>query len=242
MSGTIVDIMNEAGKLLKLKVDWTEEVGWGTTVEALRSGRIDAICTDYWMEPIEGRYVGYTMPLYYGAMTVYVRADDHRFDGGIGALNDSSAILSATDGEMAGFVAQMFFPKTKIFSVPNMTALSQNLLNVATGKADFAFPDTMTGLLFERNNPGKVRRLMPDPLFLFPVTIALPQGDVAIKTMLDTALAMLMNGGIVNKTLDKYGLSANATHRVARPYEVPQAAISPVLSNPSESAKTLPTQ
>ncbi|MDD5586962.1 MAG: transporter substrate-binding domain-containing protein [Alphaproteobacteria bacterium] len=243
LSGVIVDVMNEAGRLLKLKVDWAEELGWGTTVEALRSGRVDAVCTDFWMEPLEGSYVGYSMPLYYGAMVVYVRADDHRFDGGLEAVNDPAVTVSVTDGEMAGFVVQEYFPKAKVLSMPNMTDVGQNLLNVASGKADVVFVDAMTGLRYERNNPGKLKRLTPDkPLLIFPATIALPQGDVALKSTLDSALAQLLNGGLVNKALEKYKLPADVTYRAAKPYEVPKAVPDAVLSGASESDNTKPTQ
>ncbi|MDR3425225.1 MAG: transporter substrate-binding domain-containing protein [Alphaproteobacteria bacterium] len=223
LSGVIVDTMNEAGKLLQIKVDWSEEVGWGNTVEALRSGRIDAICTDYWMEPLEGRYVGYTMPLYYGALFPYVRANDARFDNGVAAANDPSVTVSTTDGEVTNFIVQMDFPKAKVLSMPNMTDAGQNLLNVSTGKADIAFEDATTGIRFDKNNPGKVKRLDPDhPLLVFPATIALPQGDLALKTMLDSALTQLVNSGFVNKMLDKYGVPPNVSFRVSHPFAAPE--------------------
>ncbi len=224
MSGAIVDILNEAGKLLALKIDWTEEVGWGNTVEALKSGRIDAICTDFWMEPLEGKYVGYTMPLYYAGVGIYVRADDHRFDNNLAAISDPAITVSTTDGEMNGVIAQEDFPKAKILSMPNMTDVTQNLINVATGKADVTFPDTMMGWRFEQSNPGKLKNLVPDhPVRAFPATIALPQGDLALKTTLDSAFVQLLYGGFVVKTLEKYHMPADAVYRVARPYDVPGA-------------------
>jgi ABC-type amino acid transport substrate-binding protein len=214
--------MNEAGKLLGLKVMWTEEVGWGNTVEALTSGRVDAICTDYWMEPLEGKYVGYSMPLYYAGVGIYVRADDHRFDDNLQVLNDPAVNVSTTDGEMNGVIAEEDFPKAKIVSMPNMTDGIQNLMNVATGKADVTFPDAMLGLRYSRNNPGKLKNLVPDhPIRAFPATIALPQGDLALKTTLDSAFVQLLYGGFVNKTLAKYDMPPTAVYRVARPYDVP---------------------
>ena len=223
LSGVIVDVVNEAGRLLDLKVDWAEEVGWGNTVEALRSGRVDAICVDYWMNPIEGRYVGYSMPLYYGAIAAYVRVDDHRFDNNLNAINDPSIVVSSSDGSLTGVVAQQDFPKAKVVALPNMTDQSQYLMDVADKKADITFPNTLDGARYVQNNPGKLRNLVPDhPLRAFPATIALPQGDVALKTMLDSAFVQLLYSNFVNRTLDKYGIPSDGAYRVSMPYETPK--------------------
>ena len=230
ISGVIPDLINEAGKLLQIKIDWAEEVGWGNTVEALRSHRVDAICTDYWMEPLEGRYVGYTMPLYFAGLAPYVRTNDTRFDKEFSKINDPAITIATTDGDVTNYIAQMSFPKSKIFSMPNMTDVSTNLLNVMTGKADIAFADIAVARRFEKNNPGALKRLMPDqPFMVFPATIALPQGDVALKTMLDSALTQLLYSGFTDRTLDHYNVPDNVTYRTAHPYrqseqkrEIPQ--------------------
>ncbi len=243
LSGAIVDILNEAGRLLNIKVDWTEEVGWGNSVESLQSGRVDAICTDYWMNPVEGRYVGYSMPLYYETVVAYGRADDRRFIRNLDAVNDISVTVSATDGSINGIIAQQDFPMAKISWLPNMTADLQVLTEVESGKADIAFVPVQDGLRYAQANPGKLINLTPDrPLRAFPVTIALPQSDTALKTMLDSAFVQMLYGRFVDKTLDKHGMPADAVFRVARPYEVPAASIGAVLSPTPESVTTLPTQ
>ncbi len=223
VSGIIVDTVNEAGRLLQIKVEWAEEVGWGTSVEALRSGKVDAVCTDYWMEPLEGRYVGYSMPLYYSAVSPFVRADDSRFDKDIKAIDDPSVTISTTDGEIPAYIAQTDFPKAKLLSMPNMTDISQNLLNVATKKADVTFVDVVIGKRFEKTNPGKLKRLAPErPLFVFPVTILLPQNDLALKTTLDSAFTQILNSGFIDKTLTKYGFPPDVVFRATQPYADPQ--------------------
>ncbi len=243
LTGSIVDIMNEAGRLLNITIAWPEEVGWGNTVEALRSGRIDAICTDFWMNPVEGRYMGYSMPLYYETVVAYGRSDDRRFLRNLDAADDPSVTIAATDGSINGIIAQQDFPKAKIAWLPNMTPDLQILMEVESGKADIAFVPVMDGLRYAQSNPGKLINLTHDrPLRAFPVTIGLPQGDTALKTMLDSAFVQLLYGRFVDKALDRHGMAADAVFRVARPYDVPAASVGGVLSIPYESATTLPTQ
>jgi len=235
MSGAIVDIMNEAGNLLKIRIEWPEEVGWGNTVEALKSGRVDAICTDFWMNPVEGRYVGYSVPLYYETLVAYGRADDHRFDNNIDAANDLSVTFSAVDGSLSGIVAQQDFPKAKVVFLPNLTDTAQILKEVDAGKGDLALVAGMDGMLFEKNTPGRLRNLTPDkPVRAYAATIAVPQNDIALKTMLDSAFAQLLGSRFVDKALDKNGLTSDVALRVARPYEVPHAPVPVAQFLPSE--------
>src|ERR1700722_14536248 len=46
MTGIMVDIVEEAGKRLNLKIDWAEEVNYTNMIEELKTGRVDAICTN----------------------------------------------------------------------------------------------------------------------------------------------------------------------------------------------------
>src|SRR5262249_13075574 len=43
-SGIAYDIVEEMAKSLNLKVDWAEEVNFGTLAEGLKTGRYDAVC------------------------------------------------------------------------------------------------------------------------------------------------------------------------------------------------------
>jgi polar amino acid transport system substrate-binding protein len=222
MSGVIVDMMNEAAKLLEIKVEWAEEVGWGNTVEALKGGRVDAICVNYWMNPVEGRFVGFSMPFYYSTVGAYVRADDHRFDAGLAPLNDPTMKVATVEGSISGVIARQDYPRATVSTLPNLTDTSQVLLEVSTGKADLTFADNFMGQQFMAANPSKLRNVTVDhPVRAFPSTIALPSGEVQLKTMIDSAFVQLLYSGFVDRTLTRYNVPASAIYRVARPYEIP---------------------
>jgi ABC-type amino acid transport substrate-binding protein len=48
LSGVFVDVMEKIGEKLQLKVNWVEEVGWGTIFEGLGSGRHDVFAAGLW--------------------------------------------------------------------------------------------------------------------------------------------------------------------------------------------------
>src|SRR5438874_1363658 len=48
LSGVFYDIMESAAKSLQLRLEWTEEVGWGSMIEGLQANRYDMICSPVW--------------------------------------------------------------------------------------------------------------------------------------------------------------------------------------------------
>ena len=49
VSGAGVDIVEEMGKLLGLKVEWAEQVGWDMMAAGLQNGRYDLACNGKWV-------------------------------------------------------------------------------------------------------------------------------------------------------------------------------------------------
>jgi ABC-type amino acid transport substrate-binding protein len=218
-SGIMHDIIEEAARLLKIKVEWVEELGWGNTVTAIQSHRIDAVCTSFWQNPVEGKYLSFSMPLFYSGVTPYVQSDDDRF-ADLSLLNDPAISISATDGNMAFLIAQQDYPKAKILSLPNMSEETNQLLNVAMGKADVTFIETYLGEEYRQNNPNKLKPLfLSHPIRLFGNTVALPLNDVPLKSMLDSAFVQMLYGGSIDRIIKKYEEVPNAIFRVAKPYQ-----------------------
>lgn len=223
MSGISHDIIEEAARVLGLKVEWTEEVGWANTVETLRSGRVDAICTSFWQNPVEGKYVGFTVPMFYSAVGAYVKADNKNLKSDLSNVNDLAVKISASDGAISFFIAQQDFPKATVVSLPNMTDETQMLMEVDSGKADITFIETYLGEKFIKANPGSLKNLNPqNPVRLFGDTFAIPMGDVAFKSMLDSALIPMIEGGTVDRIIKKYEEVPNGILRISQPYQTIQ--------------------
>lgn len=222
-SGIMHDIVTEAAELLQFKVEWAEELGWGNTVEALRSGRIDAVCTSFWQNPVEGKYLGFTMPLFYSAVGAYVHKDKAAKLSSVSTLNDPAVTISGTDGNMSDLIARQEFPKAKWAAHPNMTDETEQLMDVLHGKADVTFVETYLGETFSRNNESKLVNIAKDnPVRLFGNTIAIAQDDVRFKSMMDSVLVQLLYGGRVEKIIRKYEDVPGGIYRAARPYEMPK--------------------
>ncbi|MBU6234228.1 MAG: ABC transporter substrate-binding protein [Alphaproteobacteria bacterium] len=222
-SGIIPEVMEEAARLLDLKIEWAEEVGWGTTVDSIRTGRVDAICVGFWENPAEGKYLFFSRPLYYSPMNAYVRVDDTRFDMDITLLDNESMTIVSGDGEMSGIIARQDFPKAKVLSLPNMGDTTEQLLAISTKKADASFFETWTAEDFIAKNPNTLKNVTRlAPMRVFADTIALPMDDVKFKAMLDNAFNQIINSGHMDKIIAKYEKYPGSLLRVAKPYEAPK--------------------
>ena len=220
VSGIFPEILEEAAKNLGLKVQWTEEVGWGTMIEGLKTNRYDLICSPVWPLAQRIRVADFSQPIFYGGAEAYVRADDSRFQANLSILNDSQYRIATTDGEVSDTIAQMDFPKAKRISMPQLTDISQLLLTVADGKADATFVEPHIAYQFLKNNPGKIQPSRPgNPLRLYPNTLMLKQNDEVFRRVLDNAITEIHNSGFVESVLLKHEPFPGAFYRNAKPIE-----------------------
>ena len=64
IKGLMPDLMQILSKKLDLKLEWTEETGWGSFIESLKSNRVDVFCAGVWRNAERGRYISYVEPLF----------------------------------------------------------------------------------------------------------------------------------------------------------------------------------
>lgn len=222
LSGIFHDALEEAGKNLGLKINWVEEVGWGTMIEGLTAGRYDMIGSPVWPNSSRAKNVDFTIPLNYSAVGIYTRSGDNRFFD-IKKINNSDVTIATIDGEMSSFIARANFPNAKVISLPQDAQVSQLLLNVTTKKADVTFVEAAIAEEFLANNPGSVQNIVPrDPIRSFGNTMLLPKNQDGFESMINSALEELFNSGTVDVLIDKYEKYPGSFYRAAKPYILPR--------------------
>jgi ABC-type amino acid transport substrate-binding protein len=218
MSGLSYDIMEEIGKQMSLKIDWTEEVNFASMFEGFTNGRYDMICGPMSPTPARARASDFTITLFYTAYDLYVGANDTRFDKDRAALNDPAHKFAGLDGEFTAIIAQEDYPRATYISVPQLSDASQLLMTLATHKADATVTDPMTADKFIAQNPGKIRRLPGPPARVLAVAFSIPPGEERFKTMLNLASQSLLDSGFVERVLKKYPKADSTLLRIAKPY------------------------
>ncbi len=223
LSGYVVDITEEIGRQLNLKVEWVTELGFGfqDVVAGLKSDRFDAACSGFVETPSHARGALFSIPIDYAPEYIYVRANDTRFDQSLTGVNAPSVKIAQIDGEATATIAQEAFPLAARYSLPEMSDISLALEAVATGKADAALFPIATGKDYLARNPGKLKVLRQHPVrpWIQPV-MAFEHGEHDLKYVVDATIRTLQENGFIEKTLRKYDPELDSYLLTAKPYQI----------------------
>lgn len=203
MSGIYVDIVEEMGRRLSLKIDWGEETPVAMYVEGLATGRYDMTCTALSIVAARARAMAYTQPVFYSPLYLAVPADDTRFDKDPSALNAPDMKIAIQDGEISDIVARQIFPRAQKSGIPQMAEYSQLFEDVANGKTDatIVVPSDLDNYM--KTNPGKLKRVEPAVTYL-ALAFGTPKNDFALNSMVRDALTEMQTDGTVRRIFERY--------------------------------------
>ncbi len=225
ISGMYVEIVQEAAKLLSLKIEWTEEVGYAEFAEGLKIGRYDAFCAPIGIVPSRARVSTSAIALAYNPQFVYVR-DDKKSSNSISDYDKKEIKAVTTDGEAFQILTRKFLSNATEISNISMTPPASIFMDVVSGKADVVMHDPVNINMFNKENSGK-NKLIPitdEPVSLTPTTAftVLPE-DTHLLNMMNVAFQTLLDNGKVEEIFMKYGVTPDILYRVQPHYHKPTA-------------------
>lgn len=224
LSGIFHDIMEEVGRISKLKINWVEDVGYETIFTGLDAKRYDVFAGGLWPSASRVKEGSFSIPVFYSVIKAWGRKDETRFEG-LNGIDSSDVVIATIDGAMEDIIAKADYPNAKRLSLPQLSPFTQNLLNVVSMKADLTFAEPGIISEFLKTNPGTLKELAPEqPLRIFGNTLVLPKGDMRLKEFIDVALRELLFSGQIDKILRRYETVEGAFPRVALPYD-PKTAV-----------------
>ncbi|MGE3770261.1 MAG: substrate-binding periplasmic protein [Bdellovibrionales bacterium] len=203
LSGTVHDIVEEAGKALGLKIEWAEEMPFGGAIEGLKAARYDVICAPLYARPNMMPHAEMSEPYYAVPVNAYVRTGDKRFTSR-DIVNQPEIKISYQDGTIPAFVKQNDFPQAGGLTLPDMD-YSDILMGVSSGKADITFVEPAVAEGFMANNPGTLEVATAiSPLYVFPVVLAVNKGEYSLNTMLSWTIRYMRANGQLDAIIRKY--------------------------------------
>jgi ABC-type amino acid transport substrate-binding protein len=222
LSGLSVDMIERIALNASLKIEWTEEINFGSWQPGLKAKRFDAVCTPMWPDPAHAREALFTRPMFYAGINVYARSDDHRFDNNLAAINDPRVTVAVQESEPSVTMAQDNFPKAKTLAMPQNAPAGSSAQSVLSCKADVFFWDENGIHEFSKANPGVLRNVAPGhPVKVMPFELMTGLGEDALRDFLDIGLQGLEDAGITNRLLDKWEAAPGIFYRMAKPYVLP---------------------
>jgi len=219
--GVFVETLEKVGQELNMKIEWTEEVGWGTQIEGLKTNRYDMMGSSVWANPKRAKFAYLSKPLYYSPISIFVRKEDNRWDNAKSwsVFNDPSVKISTVDGGTGEVIVKNNFPKATKVSLPQMTEFSQSFMDVVHKKADILFLEPFYGFKFLESNPNSIKNIAVDrPLRMFGNCYMFKQGEDEFQNMINVVLEDLHNSGFIEDLIVKYEKYPHTIVRVQKPY------------------------
>ncbi|MBI1327249.1 MAG: transporter substrate-binding domain-containing protein [Alphaproteobacteria bacterium] len=204
LTGFGYEMMMEAAKRLSLEVEWAEEVGFGTIVDSVKTGRVDMGCGVYWPNAPRSRYIAFTDPMYYETIYIYARKDEPRKITSYEELNDPQYSFSTIDGGTPAILRKRYFPLAEEKALPELSHLGDMFEDVVAKKADFVINPEIMARDFEAMRPGTIKRLLDKPLTIYPVVMFLPAGETQLKAMMDATFREMEYDGTTLAIIRKY--------------------------------------
>jgi len=204
MSGIFYDIMEQIGKNAGLKVEWTEEVGFGDIFAGLDAGRFDVYAGGLWPSTERAKAGHFTTPAFYSIITAWARADETRFQN-LDGINDPSVRISAVDGALESIIARTDYPEAELVSLPQITPYSMNFQNITDNKAYITFGEPSIVHDFLKAHPGALKEIAADqPLRIFGNSLVVKKGELELKEFLDSAMQEVVFSGQADRILKTY--------------------------------------
>lgn len=201
--GLAADVINAIAKKLSLKVEWTQEIGWGMIGLALNENRIDVGCSSLWITGSRARSVLFTDAYVYNPLYVYVRQDDAHFKA-LADINKPEARFTIIDGEISALLKSRYFPRATPVALVASATPSDAFIQVVTQKSDAVIADLSMVDAFHKNNDKKLRRIGNEPLVAYGAGYPVAKGEYSLKHMMDAALNELLMTGELQAIIKKY--------------------------------------
>lgn len=204
-SGFAYDFMNALAKELDVKVEWTEEVGWGNFGEGLETGRYDLMCAPVWQSGARAKAALLTRPIAYEAMQVWKLEGDRRF-AKVADLNAADVRTAVIDGDITQAVRRAVFPKAQEVALAASVDPAQLLMSVPLKKADVVFSGLIPVSDYNANNPTAklVAVDAQTPVRLFGEVLAVRKDAHDFKAMLDSTIAAMYLDGSAARIVAPY--------------------------------------
>lgn len=206
VSGFSVDVIEEIGRQLHIKVVW-QRFNWNTMAADLKRGSFDVIADPIFFTIPRAREFAFSSPYAYFADVIpVVRANENRikkFDD----LGQANFRVAVGKGFAAETILKARLPKANLISVPVSTDLLQLYNMVLAGRADAAVNDAGDAERFVKAHPGEVKALWLDnPPAYTPAGFVVRRGDLAGAEFLSVALKSMEATGVLDALARKHGI------------------------------------
>jgi ABC-type amino acid transport substrate-binding protein len=197
------DITEELARRAKLKVVWSEELQFGNIAQALKSGKIDAVCSGVWEITERGRELQFSEAIALNLAKLFVAASSP-IRSYRELLAETDLRMATVDGEISSLIKHYTFPVHNEVSLPKESDGPTMLLQLVTRKADFTLTDTGSAQAFHAAYPGALREVADFPTVHFPIAYVALRGEHQLTNLLNLGVRELRRSGVIDALMHRY--------------------------------------
>lgn len=218
LSGFSVDMMNHIASKAGMKVEWTQEVTFGTWAQDLAAKRFDVACTPNWPTTALGRVVQFGEPMFFANIYAIGREGDKRFKT-LADLNKASVKISIHEANEIYYLVKEVLPNATLVALPANAEGTAPMMDVLSGKADVMISDKNAPYQWNSQNKQKIAVAVDAPLKLQAFELAVAKGEHELLAFLNNAQQDMMATGALQQLVDKW-MPAKGIYLIpAKPYE-----------------------
>ncbi len=204
LSGFSYDIVEAVAEKIGVETKWTEEVGWGTSLEGLKTNRYDVLGTQMWPNAEREKVVSFSIAPMNSVIYGYVKKEDTRFNDDLSVLNSNKYKITYADGDIVQFIVQEDYSSAQIVVLPQLSSKAEVFLNIIQGKADITFTEPSDVENFLKSHPDSLDRVSGEPIRSFGNNFAFNKEDVELIEKWNNAIQELIDEGEIQRILVKH--------------------------------------
>jgi ABC-type amino acid transport substrate-binding protein len=221
-SGIFYDLTVKIGELAEWQLDWAPESTFATIGSDLDSGKFDIYCGGLWPNVGRATLISFSEGAFYSGVEVYCRPETVAKIADVTALNNPAYKMAVIDGEMSMAIKRSDFPLSQTHDLPQNTPVSDLMLNVTSGKADFAVVERVVALEYMEKTSSRVERPKGSkPIRAFPSTFGVARDNLPLLNVLEVALRELISSGEAERILRKYEKYPQSYYRTLSTFQSP---------------------
>ncbi len=199
--GFDIDLMNEIGKRLGLKVEFVN-TAWDGIIPGLLAKKYDVICSAMTITEERAKQVDFSDPYFEARQAILTRADDTSING---VKDLEGKVVAVQQGTTGDFAAQRLIDEEGIkFEIKRFEGTPEALMAVQKGDADAAIIDNFVAYLAVKENPD-IYRVVEDKTFPPEYYgIAVNKDNKGLLERINTALKEIKEDGTYQKIYEKW--------------------------------------
>jgi ABC-type amino acid transport substrate-binding protein len=198
--GSSIDIIEAIADRLNLKIEYTEEIGWGNIGEGFATNHYDAVCTQMWPDAPKMKNFLLSSPLFYSDVIPYINSGDNRFQS-LNDINQPSTRIAVLDGALTQNLAEKSFPNATLVRLSPTSSSAEYYLTLTTKKADIILGDADEIAVQKAIANLPIEKILPH-------VFAFSGNDQRFASMMNEALSQLKTEGYMKDIATRYNLLA----------------------------------